>query len=80
MKLPLRFWIFAALTAGGLLLGGCTNPALVRVQPWQRSTLASYAMNPGRDSLETGQLEHVFFSREAASGGRGVGGSGCGCN
>jgi hypothetical protein len=25
-------------------------------------------------------IEHVYFSREAASGGKGVGGSGCGCN
>jgi hypothetical protein len=80
MKLSVRIWILAALSAGGLLLGGCTNPALVRVQPWQRSTLADYTMNPARDPLETGQMEHIFFSREAASGGRGVGGSGCGCN
>jgi hypothetical protein len=25
-------------------------------------------------------MEHTFFSREAAAGGRGVGGNGCGCN
>jgi len=37
-------------------------------------------MNPDRDPLATAMAEHVFFSREAASGGRGVGGSGCGCN
>jgi len=76
----LRLALFAGLAVAGLFLGGCTNPALVRVQPWQRGTLADYAMNAGRDPVETGQLEHVFFSREAASGGRGVGGSGCGCN
>jgi hypothetical protein len=28
----------------------------------------------------TVNAEHVYFSRESASGGRGVGGSGCGCN
>lgn len=80
MKSTLRLWIAAALAAGAGLLGGCTNPSLVRVKPWQRSTLADYTMNPDRDPIETAQLEHVFFSREAASGGRGVGGSGCGCN
>ena len=26
------------------------------------------------------QSEHIFFSREEASGGEGVGGGGCGCN
>jgi len=25
-------------------------------------------------------LDHIFFSREMASGGKGVGGGGCGCN
>ncbi|MCC5025728.1 MAG: DUF4266 domain-containing protein [Candidatus Synoicihabitans palmerolidicus] len=24
--------------------------------------------------------EHIYFSREATAGGRGVGASGCGCN
>ena len=28
----------------------------------------------------TAMLEHVYFSREAAQGGRGIGGPGCGCN
>jgi hypothetical protein len=37
-------------------------------------------MNPDRDPLGGSLTEHVYFSREAASGGRGVGGSGCGCN
>jgi len=37
-------------------------------------------MNSGRDPLATANAEHVYFSREAAPGGRGVGGSGCGCN
>jgi hypothetical protein len=59
---------------------GCTNAQLVRVKPWERATLTEYAMNPGRDPLATAMSEHVYFSRETATGGRGVGGSGCGCN
>ena len=43
-------------------------------------TLADYKMNPARDPMATVMAEHVFFSRETATGGRGVGGSGCGCN
>lgn len=61
-------------------LGGCAHTDLVRVKPWQRGTLADYTMRPDRDPLNTAMSEHVYFSRETASGGRGVGGSGCGCN
>lgn len=50
------------------------------VKPWQRGTLADYTMRADRDPVGDTQSEHVFFSREAASGGRGVGGGGCGCN
>ncbi|MBS0662054.1 MAG: DUF4266 domain-containing protein [Verrucomicrobia bacterium] len=67
--------LLLALLAG--FLAGCAG---VNVQPWERATLASYAMRPDRDPLATAMAEHVYFSREAASGGRGVGGSGCGCN
>ncbi|MBS0662519.1 MAG: DUF4266 domain-containing protein [Verrucomicrobia bacterium] len=64
-----------AVGALGLLLGGCTT-----VQPWERAVLADYTMNPGRDPLHNTMFEHIYFSREASTGGRGVGGSGCGCN
>jgi hypothetical protein len=37
-------------------------------------------MRSDRDPLATAMSEHIYFSRETASGGRGVGGSGCGCN
>jgi len=65
------------LTAlGGLVLGsGCAT-----VKPWQRNTLADYKMRGDRDPLAIAMDEHIYFSREAASGGRGVGGGGCGCN
>ena len=64
------------LALGSVALStGCQN-----VQPWQRGKLASYGMRADRDPLGLGQDEHIFFSREAASGGRGVGGGGCGCN
>lgn len=50
------------------------------VLPWQRGKLADYGMRPDRDQLALALGEHVYFSREAASGGRGIGGGGCGCN
>lgn len=61
--------------AGVLFLSGCAN-----VKPWERSTLADYTMRGDRDGLGLAMDEHIYFSREAASGGRGVGGGGCGCN
>ncbi|HEY3757325.1 MAG TPA: DUF4266 domain-containing protein [Opitutaceae bacterium] len=75
-----KFIVFLAAAGLAALFSGCTNPALVKVQPWERGTLASAEMDPGRDALASAQLEHVYFSREAANGGPGVGGSGCGCN
>lgn len=52
----------------------------IAVHPWQRGKLAEYSMRPDRDPLALTLGEHVFFSREAATGGRGIGGGGCGCN
>jgi len=37
-------------------------------------------MKMDRDGLEARFMSHVYFSKEAASGGDGVGGGGCGCN
>ncbi len=72
----MRKFVFGALIlTATFLLSACTP-----VQPWQRGALASYEMNPDRDPVATAMSEHIYFSREAASGGRGVGGSGCGCN
>ncbi len=58
------------------LLGvGCKT-----VEPWQRRTLSDMTMRSDRDPAGQGLSEHLWFSREAASGGRGIGGGGCGCN
>ena len=69
---PLLLGLLAAAA-----LAGCST---AHVQPWERATLADYKMRPDRDPLATAMSDHVYFSRESASGGRGVGGSGCGCN
>ncbi|MDB6069498.1 MAG: lipoprotein [Verrucomicrobiales bacterium] len=53
----------------------CTN-----VKPWERGRLADPLMKPARDPLSDSISEHVWFTREAFAGGRGVGGGGCGCN
>jgi hypothetical protein len=68
---------WALVLAGIALLAGsgCAN-----VKPWQRGTLSDYTMRVDRDLLGKAQAEHIWFSREEASGGAGVGGGGCGCN
>lgn len=58
-----------------LTAAGCAG-----VRPWERGPLSEYIMRPDRDGLADGLYEHVYFTREAAAGGRGVGGGGCGCN
>ncbi|HSU65891.1 MAG TPA: DUF4266 domain-containing protein [Tepidisphaeraceae bacterium] len=58
-----------------LATSGCSS-----VKPWQRELLAEPIMQPDRTPMSTALADHVYFSREAASGGRSVGGGGCGCN
>jgi hypothetical protein len=72
MKTKTILWIFIL---GGLVTSGCTS-----VKPWQRGTLADPIMRADRDPTGDRLAEHVFFSREAANGGKSVGGGGCGCN
>ena len=66
---------FAIGCAVSILGTGCRN-----VQPWERGTLSDYTMRGDRDPIGEAQADHIFFSREMASGGKGVGGGGCGCN
>lgn len=50
------------------------------VQPWEKGQLARQDMKFDGDRLDTRYVDHIYFSKEAASGGTGVGGGGCGCN
>jgi hypothetical protein len=75
MKIRHRLMLLTLLGAA-LLLTGCQT----QVQPWEKGLLADYTMRADRDLLHDAMSEHIYFSREASSGGRGVGASGCGCN
>jgi Domain of unknown function (DUF4266) len=70
----------SCLLCGLMVLGVALTAGCVHVNPWERGALADPIMNPDRDTLGVAMTEHMWFSREAASGGRGVGGGGCGCN
>jgi len=58
-------------------LGGCSS---MGVEPWERDVLAKDEMQLVADPLEAQIDDHIYFSKEASSGGRGFGGGGCGCN
>ena len=54
---------------------GCTT-----VKPWERGTLSKKEMSWSPDPLAAKLGEHIYFAKEAAAGGYGSAGGGCGCN
>lgn len=58
-------------------LAACSN---LGVKPWQRAVLAKPEMALGADAIDAALDDHIYFSKEASSGGRGFAGGGCGCN
>ena len=63
-----------------LLLAVCAGCSSMGVEPWDRDVLAREDMQLITDPLEAATDDHIYFSKEASSGGRGFGGGGCGCN
>ncbi len=50
------------------------------VKPWEKDILARESMQLPQDKMFSYSDDHIFFSKEASTGGNGVGGGGCGCN
>jgi len=69
-----KLWI---LLAAMLTVSACSS---MGVEPWERDVLAKDEMQLVTDPVEAGIDDHIYFSKEASSGGRGFGGGGCGCN
>lgn len=67
----------AAALALATAVAGC---AWAPPKPWEKGELAKPAMQFDANRLEARYQEHVYQSKEAATGGYGVGGGGCGCN
>jgi len=67
------------LLALGLLLGvsACSS---IGVKPWQREQMARDDMQLDGEAIDASIDDHLYFSKEASSGGRGFAGGGCGCN
>ena len=66
-----------ALAALATSAAGCSG---MGVEPWERDILAKDEMQLTTDPVEAAIDDHIYFSKEASSGGRGFGGGGCGCN
>lgn len=72
-KLIVRIAVLATVVCST----GCSS---LGVEPWDRDILAKDEMQLVTDPLEAATDDHIYFSKEASSGGRGFGGGGCGCN
>jgi hypothetical protein len=73
MRGLIRLSAIAAL----LVATGCSS---LGVKPWERNLLARDDMLMTADPLDLAFDEHIYFSKEASSGGQGFAGGGCGCN
>ncbi len=65
------------LLAAFFAVTGCSS---MGVEAWDRDILAKDEMQLTSDPVEAALDDHIYFSKEASSGGRGFGGGGCGCN
>jgi len=72
--LVVKFGLIALLV---LLSSGCAN---MGVEPWERDLLAKPEMALNSDAIQSSLDDHIYFSKEASSGGRSFAGGGCGCN
>jgi hypothetical protein len=73
----MKLTLIALSLSVAALSSGCTS---LGVEPWQRELLARKDMQPGGSRLDDAIDDHLYFSKEASSGGRSFGGGGCGCN
>jgi hypothetical protein len=77
MKRSTVYLGLVSLAAAVALLGGWAS---VGVDVWERDVLAKTEMQLDSKAVDRALDDHIYFSKEASSGGRGFGGGGCGCN
>jgi hypothetical protein len=67
----------AACVIATISVSGCSA---IGPSPWEKDLMARREMRVDPYPLVTAADEHIYFSKEASSGGRGFAGGGCGCN
>ncbi len=60
-----------------VFISGCST---MGVDPWDRDLLSKPEMAINSSPLDQSIDDHIYFSKEASSGGRSFAGGGCGCN
>ena len=65
------------ILSAAIAASGCSS---LGVKPWERNVLAQEDMLLDADAIDLALDEHIYFSKEASSGGQGFAGGGCGCN
>lgn len=71
-KLPIVLLIVLMVATSG-----CSS---LGTQPWERDLLAKKEMSLSASTTDLSLDDHIYFSKEGTSGGRGFAGGGCGCN
>ena len=71
----MKLFMIKLCLVASFITSGCAS-----VEPWQRGNLAKPEMQISGDPVDDLLLEQVFYSKEAASGGIGAAGGGCGGN
>lgn len=62
------------------LIVSATGCVSLGVEPWERDLLAKDEMALNASPIDSALDDHIYFSKEASSGGKSFGGGGCGCN
>ena len=77
-----KFVILPLVLVCGVLLSACasTSGRWEAVKPWEKGLLAKPDMALDANHIDEAYDDHIYFSKEASSGGRSFGGGGCGCN
>lgn len=73
-RAAVKYTLFASFMIN---LTACSS---LGVEPWERDLLATKAMALTPSAIDAALDDHIYFSKEASSGGKGFGGGGCGCN
>jgi hypothetical protein len=63
-----------------ILALSCASCSSIGPKPWEKDLMARAEMKVDPYPLQSAAQDHIYFSREASSGGRGFAGGGCGCN
>lgn len=78
LLVPTRRCALALAMAVAAALSGCG--AFAPPRPWEKDVLARPEMQLDQGPATERTVQHIYASKEAASGGYGIGGGGCGCN